>query len=800
MTTVTESQRTPWVGQSVRRKEDVPLVTGHGRYVADIHLPGTVEVAFLRSPMAHARIVSIDKTAAAELPGVVAVVTGADIAGKVAPFTRFVDQEFTPPNLERAAHPVIRPCPMDVLATDRVRYVGEPLVAIVANSRAAAEDAAELLEIDYDPLPVIVDAERAVEPGSALVHDQIPDNVQAVFDVEAGDVAAAFAAAPHTKRFSYYTQRLSACPMETRGVLATYSDVTDEMTVWSSTQTPYMVRTRIAEQVGIPEQQVRVIVPDMGGGFGPKVQVYPEEVLLAYLARSLRRPVRWIEDRAEHMVATAHSRDQRHTVDVAFDETGLVTAVHDDFILDAGAYNPFSITCSYNSAAHFRGVYQVPNFRCRGRAVLTNKVFNVPYRGAGRPEVAFAMDRVIYEVARFLDLEPVEVMARNLIPADAMPYPRGMPYRDGQEIVYDCGDFPGAFEYLLDSVGYADHQRDREREFAPTGVRRGIGFGSYIEGTGLGPYEGAVAMLNSRGQVVVNVGSTPHGQSHDTTISQVVADVVGMRPEDIVFAAGDTSLVPNGVGTFASRTAVVAGSAALLSARRLEERVRAVASELLEVSADDLVMADGHVHVRGDAASRVSLAEVYHAALPGPHSRAPEGTEPGTRELQYFVPPTVTFGAGFIAATVAVDVETGAVTVERMDIIHDSGRLINPIVVEGQIQGGIMQGVGGALYESVVYDANGQPLTTTFMDYLLPTSAEVPEIRQTHMSGVSDRNPLGVKGVGEAGAIAPPAAIANAIADALRPLEVEVNELPLLPSAVVAAIEKAGGYADSGTA
>jgi carbon-monoxide dehydrogenase large subunit len=788
--------RAPWVGQSVRRKEDAPLVTGHGRYVADIHVPGTIEVAFLRSSIAHARITAIDTSAALALPGVVAVVTGADITETVLPFTRFVDQESTPAGLEQAAHPVVRPCPMEVLASERVRYVGEPVAAVVAVNRGVAEDGAEQIDVTYDSLPVVTDPERAVQAGSPRVHDAISDNVQAAFEVEAGDVKAAFAAAPHTKQFSYYTQRQAACPMETRGVLATYTDVTDELTIWTSSQTPYMVRTRIAEQLVLAEEQIRVIAPDMGGGFGPKVQVYPEEVLLAYLARTLGKPIRWIEDRQEHLVATAHSRDQMHTVDVAFDDSGVITAIRDEFLLDCGAYNPFSITCAYNSAAHFRSVYQVPNFLATGRCVLTNKTPNVPYRGAGRPEAAFAMDRAVYQVARYLDLDPLDTMTRNLVPPEAMPYPRGMPYRDGQEIVYDCGDFPAALQRLRATVGYDEYQSRRQRQSESPGTRRGIGFASYIEGTGLGPYEGAVAMLDSMGRVVVHAGCTPHGQSHETSVSQVVADVFGLRPEQIVFAGGDTSLLPNGVGTFASRTAVVAGSAALLSARRLEERVRSVASEMLEVSSADLIVDAGYVQVRGDAMSRVSLAQVYRAALPGPHSSRPDGTEPGTRELQYFVPPTVTFGAGFLAATVSVDIETGAVVVEQIDLIHDCGRIINPVVVEGQVQGGVLQGVGAALYESLVYDDNGQPLTTTFMDYLLPTSAEAPPIRQTHITSVSDRNPLGVKGVGEAGTIAPPAAIANAVADALRPCEVEVNRLPLSPPVVIGAIDQAGGLAE----
>ena len=790
MTTHPQQYVSGWFGRSVPRKEDLPLVTGRGRYVADIQLPGTLEVAFLRSPVAHALIRQIDVSGAASAEGVIAVLTAADIAGVVAPFTRFVDQEYTPPGLEAAAHPVIFPCPIDVLAGDRVRYVGEAVAAVVATSRYLAEDALELIEVDYDELPVVTDPMLAVGEGAPSLHENISDNVQARFEVNVGEVDAAFVRAAHTRSFRFYTQRLSASPMETRGVLASYSDVADELTVWSSTQTPYMVRTRIAEQLHIPEQQIRVIAPHVGGGFGPKVQVYPEEILLAHIARRLRRPARWIEDRREHLLATAHSRDQVHFVEVAFDSDGVIAAIRDDFLLDCGAYNPFSITCAYNTAAHFRSLYKVPHFNIRGRCVLTNKMLNVPYRGAGRPEGAFAMDRTIYEVARYLELDPAVVMRRNLIPADAMPHPRGMPYRDGQEIVYDCGDFPGTFDDLTALVDYKKHKAGQEG-LRSRGIWRGVGFATYIEGTGLGPFESAVTKLNSRGQVVVNVGCTPHGQSHDTTISQIVADELGIRPEEIVFAAGDTSLVPYGVGTFASRTAVTAGSAALISARRLKQRLKMITAELLEASAGDLEVEGGYVYVRGQADARVSLQKIYQAALPGPHASLPPGSEPGTEESYYFVPTTVTFGSGFMAAVVEVDIETGLVDVKKIVIIHDCGRMINPMVVEGQIQGGIVQGIGAALYESIVYDENGQPLTTTFMDYLLPTSAEIPEIQQVHIESVSDRNPLGVKGVGEAGTIAPPAAIANAVVDALTPLDVDIFELPLSPPAVLAAIDKA---------
>lgn len=783
-------QRPSWFGQSVQRKEDIPLVTGVGRYVADIRVPGTLEVAFVRSPIAHGRICSVDTAAARQAEGVVAIFTAADIDGAVAPFTRFVDQEHTPPELQAAANPRILPCAIEVLAGDTVRYVGQAIAAVVATTRYLAEDAADLVDIDYEELPPVVDPEAAIEPGAPLLHEGIPRNTQASFQTHVGDVETACAAAAHTRTFRFRTQRQAASPMETRGILASYEDVTDEITVWTSTQVPYMVRTRIAEQLDLSEQQVRVIAPHVGGGFGPKVQVYPEEVLLPHLARALRRPVRWIEDRREHLLGTGQSRDQVHFIDVAFDTNGVITAIRDRFLLDCGAYNPFSITCAYNTAAHFRSLYKVPNFSVSGDCVLTNKTPNVPYRGAGRPEGAFAMDRVVHEVARALGLDTAAVIRRNLISPDQMPRPRGMPYRDGQEIIYDRGDFPAAFKQLLALANYQEHKQTQS-ELRERGIRRGIGFGSYVEGTGIGPFESTLVRLDSRGRLVVAAGCTPHGQGHDTTISQIVADEFNVHPKDIIFRAGDTSLVPYGCGTFASRSAVTAGSSALRSAQRLRERIKDIASEMLEISSADLEVADGHVHVQGNANQRVDFRDIYASASPGPMARLPAGTDPGITESYYFVPPTVTFGYGLMAAIVDVDVETGFIDLQRLIIVHDCGRIINPTVVEGQIQGGVAQGVGAALYEDVVYDGNGQPLSTTFMDYLLPTSAETPEIVQTHVETRSDRNPLGVKGVGEAGTIPTPGAITNAVIDAVGPLQIDISELPLSPAAVIDAIDHA---------
>lgn len=785
-----------YIGRSLPRKEDRPLVTGSGSFVADIRPAGAVEVAFVRSQVAHATVDSIDVAAGRAIDGVLGVFTAADLAGQVEPFTRFVDQEHTPAGLETAVHPVVQPCPMDVLASDRVRYVGHPVAAVVAESRYTAEDCADLIDVGYADLDAVTDPEAAVAAGAPLLHDTVPNNVQASFDVEVGDVEAAFAGAEHTASFRFHIPRVAGCPIETRGVVASHDRYTDELTVWSSTQTPYMVRTRLAEMLGLPEQQVRVIAPEVGGGFGPKVQVYPEEILVAHLAMRLGRPVRWIEDRQEHLLATGQSRDQVHFLDVAYQGDGTITAVRDRFLLDCGAYNPFSITCAYNTAAHLRSLYRIPAMRVRGECVLTNKTFNVPYRGAGRPEAAFAMDRVVDAVARKLRLDPVEVIRRNLLTAEEMPCDRGMPYRDGARIVYDCGDIPAVFERLVKEADYVEHAATKAGHEGAR-VRRGIGFSAYLEGTGLGPHEGARAMLDSRGDIVVSAGCTPHGQSHATSFSQVAADALGVSPDRIAFHAGDTALMPYGVGTFASRSAVTAGTAVAVASGRLRERILAVAGELLEAPPGDLEISGDTVRVRGDPGSAVSLRQVAAAAAPGPSAHLPAALEHGMEESYYFVPPTVTFGYGLMAALVDVDTETGVVDVRKVIVIHDCGRIINPMVVEGQIHGGVAQGVGAALYERLVYDDTGQPQTTTFMDYLLPTATEVPVIEQHHVETPSERNPLAVKGVGEAGTISPPPAIANAVVDALDPLPVSFNDLPLTPEAVLDALAlartKAGG-------
>ncbi len=777
-----------WVGQRVARKEDRPLVSGTATYVADFNLPSTLEVAFVRSPFAHARVTTIDVSAAAAAPGVVAVVTGPDIRGKVRPMV--LDQESAPPGLE-TAEPVIHPATIEILADAEVRHVGQAVAAVVADSRYHAEDAAELVRVDYEELPAALDPEAAREPGAPIVYDNVPNNVQARYRIRVGDADGALASARHKLSMTLRSQRVTASPMETRGVLA--STVGEETTVWSSTQIPWWVRNAIAASIGVPQRQIRVKIPHMGGGFGLKVNAYPEEVLVTFLSRMLQRPVRWIEDRVEHLVASGHARDQLHHVEFAFEPDGRITAVRDRFVLDSGVACPYPLSSAYNVASHFRSMYRIPNFAIDGECVLTHKMFNLPYRGAGRPEAAFVMDRIIGAVAQELGLDAADVIRTNLITDQEQPYSMGMPYRDGHEVVYDATGFPTAFERLLELLDY-DHHRAHQAELRERGIHRGIGLGTYVEGTGVGPFESGQLQVDADGRVVVYSGCAPHGQGLETAMSQVVADAFGVTPQDVVFKAGDTALMPYGAGTFASRSAVTASAAIFESAERLLKRLKAIAGEMLEASPDDLDVADGVVRARGVPSRSVTLKEIYRAASPGPGAKLPPGMDAGTIETFYWVPPTVTWGFGVVGAVVDVDPETGVVDLKKLVMLHDCGRVINPLIVEGQIEGGLMQGVGATLYEHVVYDESGQPRATTFLDYLLPTSAEVPEIVQEALEGApSERNPVGVKGVGESGPISPPAAIANAIADALAPLKVQLNELPLSPPAVLAAIDRARG-------
>ena len=786
---------TSFVGQRLRRKEDARLVTGRGRFVADLNVPGALHAAVLRSPFAHATITRLDVSSALGVDGVVAAFTGADLAGRVGTFVEGARREITPLLLEQVDL-VAKSCPLPVMAEQETLWFGQPVAVVVARDRYAAEDGVEAIEAEYDPLPSVADAESALAPDAPILHPELGDNVAARLHISSGDVDAAFASAPFTLRERFTFGRHAANAMETRSIQAAYDEARDELTVWITNPRPHLIRLNLSEMLGLPLENIRVIAPDVGGSFG--TGLFAEDALVPFLAVQLGRPVRWTEDRQENLAITRHARDQVHDLELAYDEGGRILALRDRFLVDAGAYNAYAVTVSYNTAAHLRGQYGIDTFSIEGLNVVTTKAPAAPVRGAGRPEAVFALDRALDLIAHERGLDPAEVRRRNLIPASELPRGMGMPYRDGAEMVYDTGDYPAQLEQALEAFDYEGFRADQER-WRAEGRLVGVGISSYVEGSGFGPHEGAIARLDQRGNVHVVTGAKPHGQSLETTLAQVCADEFGVHPDRVTVTSGDTSTIQYGIGTFASRSAVTAGSAVGIAAGMLREKALAVAGELLEASPADLELREDGVAHRDVSERIVSYEELYAAASPGPRCRMPAPFEPGLEAQHYFVPPTVTFASGTHVVAVEVDAETGFVRVLRYLTVDDCGRMLNPMVVEGQIQGGVVHGIGTALFEEALYDEDCQLLTGSYMDYLLPTAAEAPPIEVGHQEFLSELNPLGIKGCGEGGAVSPPAAIANAIADALRPLEVNITRVPIGPEALLDLIRGARDRAANST-
>ncbi|SFE98773.1 xanthine dehydrogenase family protein molybdopterin-binding subunit [Alteribacillus iranensis] len=776
-----------FIGKNVRRKEDHRLLSGNGEFVADIKMADSHEAAFLRSTHAHAKIKKIDTTQAKELEGVAAVLTGNDIKGLIEPFKFFKEFGETPPNAEEI-NLMTQVASKELLASEKVLYVGHPIAVVVAENRYVAEDALELIEVDYEPLPAVVNPEKAVENDSPLVHENIKNNVHTSFEVVVGDFQKAASEADQVLQTEIKFPRIHCNPLETRGILSNYNRRRDELTVYTSTQIPFVVKNYLVSMLGLIEENVRVIAPDVGGGFGPKGGVYPEEILVSYLSIQLNKPVRWVEDRVEHLQATRHSRDQLHKVEVAFNDNGDILGLKDNYILDSGCMNYFNLTCAYNTAAHMRGLFKIPHYEANARIVLTNKTPNVPYRGAGRPEAVFTMDRVLYLVAEKLGMDMVDVIKKNLIRAEEMPYDQGFYYKDGGKVVYDSGNYPEALEKVLEISEYEKYKKVKEEKKDDT-KSIGIGISSYVEGTGTGPFEGAVVKLDGSGKIIASAGASPQGQSHETTLAQIVADQFNVDPTDVLIRVGDTGALPHGAGTFASRSAVNAGSALYEASQIMKEKLLRLAADELSDTIDNVTLKDGEVKSKNGKS--ISFRKLAQLAKPIPLFKAKRNVEPDLEGTYYFFPPTVTYSSSFHVAVVEVDKKTGKFDIIDYSIVHDSGKIINPKIVEGQIQGGIAQGIGQSVYEELVYDENGQLISGTYMDYLLPTSMEIPKVRMDHQEYLSTRNPLGIKGVGEGGAISPPAALANAVSDALSPLTINLNQLPISPSNLRSLILKA---------
>ncbi len=772
---------TRWFGAPVQRLEDERLLRGQGRYTDDVD-EGALECCFVRSPYAHARIRSIDVAEARALPGVVAVYTAADM-----PFGA-VDLPLLIPH-PSLTHGRTQRC----LASDVVRYAGEAVAFVVAAGRAAAEDAAEMVQVEYEQLPVVITPEAALAAEN-LVHDDVPGNVAAELLQEVGDVAGALARAPRRKRLRFRYERGAASPMEGRAVWARWHE--GKLTVYDSTQSPTSIRGGLAVLFGLPESDVEVIAPDVGGGFGPKIMLfYPDELLVPYAAMRLGRAVKWTEDRQEHFTAVNQERGQVHDVEVGFDDDGRLLALSDDFIHDAGAYTPYGIILPIITAAQLPGPYRVPSYRVRFRDLYTNATPTSPYRGAGRPHACFVMERTLDAIAAELGLDRVEVRRRNLIQPDEFPYEVGVLWQDGNRVVYDSGNYPELLDRALAKLGPR-----------PSGEHAGLGLGVYVEGTGVGPYEGAHVQVLVSGKVVAATGIPSQGQSHATVWAQIVADELGVDVADVEVTSGDTRRFPWGVGTFASRGAVMAGNAMHAAARLVADKARRVAAEHLEVDPADLELAQGRVRVKGAADRGLPLGAVavlsnpvryafgggteaatQFAAPPRSGPPLPEGESPGLEATGYFSPEGSTWASGCHAAYVRVDPKTFRLEILKYVVVHDCGRVINPLVLQGQIEGGVAQGIGGAFYERLAYDSDGQLRNASFMEFLMPYATEIPPIEIDHIETPSPLNPLGVKGAGEAGVIPVGAVLASAIEDALG---VPITEMPQSPLKLYEAFQK----------
>jgi aerobic carbon-monoxide dehydrogenase large subunit len=771
-----ETAPRPMIGAPVRRREDRRLLTGAGTYLDDVDLPGCYEAAFLRSPHAAARVLAMDTSAAKAVPGVIGVWTGRELADLLKPI---------PP---KVSHPKLVEMPRYPLPPDAAHFVGEPLAVVVAESRYIAEDAAELIEVEYEVRPAISSTTAALAPDAPRVHEQVPDNVAVHIVQTAGEPDAALESAPHRLRERFVVTRGGGHSMETRGIAARYDSATGQLTAWPSTQSPHYTRNLLAHYLGLNEDDVRLVVPrDSGGGFGPKAQFHGEDAVVAYLARLLDHPVKWIEDRGENFVATMMERTQVHDVEVAFDDDGRLLAVRNVFQHDQGAYCA-GLQVPTITMSTLPGQYRIPNIHTELFACYTNMVPTSSVRGAGRPQAVVVMERMMDRIAEHLGADPAEVRRINLVQADEFPYRVGLTFRDGSPLTYDSGDFPALHRAVMEKFDYAG-ERARQAELRKAGRLIGIGLGGYVEGCGLGPYEGARLRLKNDGSVLVTLAATPVGQGYETIYAQIAADAMGLDMRHIAVTTGDTARIPFGQGSFASRTTVTAGSATFQAAKRLREMIFEVAEVLLKTSAANLMFDDDRVCVIGHPERGLTLAEITQVANIGKHGiTMPAGVPAGIEATSYFSPERASYASGLHAATVEVDPETGQVSILRYVIGHDCGNVINPMLVDGQVLGGFAHGIGNALYEEPHYDEAGQPQTTSYLDYALPSSVEVPPVELVHLYTPSPLNPLGVKGAGEGGTIPVPATIANAVEDALRPFGARITNLPLTPAKIFAAL------------
>jgi CO/xanthine dehydrogenase Mo-binding subunit len=752
------------IGTRLRRLEDPRLLTGAGCYVDDLRVPGAVHLAIVRSPHAHARVLRVDGDAARRCPGVLAVFSGVDLPE----LTACIEP---PPNTGIR----IRHYRQPGLVREIARFAGEPVAVVVATDAYAAADGAQQVLVDYEPLPALASIETALASAEAI-HPDWGGNLAGSLTLAAGDLARARreSAVVLTRRFVF--PRLSAQPIEPRAVVTRWDAAAGGLEMWATTQIPAHLRENVARLLAVKPERVRIVAPDVGGGFGSKGTVYPEYMIAAVLARRLGRPVRWAETRTESFVSTSHAGDQVHEATIGVRGDATFTFLEDDFAMDGGVYLPGGGVSANNTATHLMGLYRFDAFRCAIRVCVTHKAANRPYRGAGRAEAVYVLERLVDLAARELGLDPAEIRRRNLIAPHELPLNRQIPYRDSAPVVYDSGDYPKLFELALDRADYEGF-RARQAQARAAGRLLGIGLATYNEGTGIGPEERAAVAVSADGAVTVHAGAPSQGQSHATTLAQICAERLGVPIEQVSVLAGDTAAFPYPSGTYASRICVVLGSAVARAADAVREKAARLAAARLECDPADVVVADGRAHVRGVPTPAISLAELsapVDAADGGP----PTG-EPALSATGVFSPESVTWAPGAHVATVEVDRETGAVSVTGYWAVHDVGREINPAVVDGQVHGGVAQGLAVALSEQIRYDEAGQILTGSLMEYGLPRADDVPSIDVAGLQTPSPRNPLGVKGAGEGSAAPPAAAITNAVCDALAAYGAEINEVPI---------------------
>jgi carbon-monoxide dehydrogenase large subunit len=758
-----------YIGQPFKRKIDPRLIKGGGRYIADIRMPGALHAAFLRSPYAHARIHAIRLEKARAMPGVAAVF-GPEEA-KALPRLPFL---FKHPNLV----PVTQK-PLDEV----VHHVGEPVAMVVAASRYLAEDALELIQVDYEQLPAVAHMMDAIRSDAPLAHESLTSNIAAHFVQRVGDAEAAMREAPVVVRHHFNIGRVSCLPIETRGLLAHWRETGSEpvLEVYATTQSQHEMRKIYADSLGISEHQVRVIAPDVGGAFGAKAPFYAEDLLVAWASRQIGAPVQWIEDRMEHMMSCIHEREQRHEAALGVDSDGRILAVTDTMIANNGAYVPWGIIVPLMTSTLIPGPYKVPNYLCDVTVVYTNTVPHAPFRGAGRPQAALILNRLLDQAAAQLGLDPLEIRRRNLIQPEEFPYKTGLLSRDGKPQVYDSGNYPKMVAVMREIGGYEKWRR-HQAEARRNGRLIGLGTVVSIENTGFGSFEGATVRVEYTGDVSVFTGAATQGQGHDTTLGQVAAEVLDVPLERVTVREGDTHHFPYGTGTFASRIAAIVGTAVYNAALEIRGRALKIAAHLLQEDSEQLELRSGYVVSKTRSSVKISLGEVAHHArgiAPGTTYALP--VPPGLEVTQYFAPPGAAITSMADMAVVELDPETCQIKVLDYTTVHDNGRILNPLILKGQIHGGISNGLGTALYEEIVYDEQGQLLTSTLMDYLVPTACEVPDIQLGHIETLSPLNPLGIKGAGESGTIPVPAAIQSAVEDALRAWGIKVEDIPVKP-------------------